>query len=75
LVEARQWNEMIRVDFGEFMTSASQDFKISELSQEDIGEELCAELTIEQAAAPPDDNEDEEMFQLFELMSSVKAAE
>ena len=57
------------------MTSASQDFKISELSQEDIGEELCAELTIEQAAAPPDDNEDEEMFQLFELMSSVKAAE
>ena len=65
---------MIRVDFGEFMTSASQDFKISELSQEDIGRN-SAELTIEQAAAPPDDNEDEEMFQLFELMSSVKAAE
>jgi len=66
---------MIGVDFGEFITSTSQDFKIPELSQEDIGEELCAELTIEQAAAPPDDDEDEEMFQLFELMSSDNTAE
>jgi hypothetical protein len=72
-LEARQWKEMIGMDFGEFM--ASQEFKIPELSQEDIGEELCAELTIEGAAAPPDDDEDEEMFQLFELMSSDDAAE
>jgi hypothetical protein len=55
---------MIGMGFGEFMASASQDFKIPELSQEDIGEELCAELTIEGAsAAPSDDDEDEEMFQ------------
>jgi hypothetical protein len=73
-LEARQWNEMIGMDFGEFMASASQDVKIPELSQEDIGEELCAELTIE-GAAPSDDGEDEEMFQLFELMSSDDAAE
>ena len=74
-MEARQWNEMIGMDFGEFMASASQDFKIPELSQEDIGEELCAELTIEGVATPPDDDEDEEMFQLFELMSSDNTAE
>lgn len=58
---------MMWMHFEEFMTSVSQDFKIPELSQEDIGEELCAELAIERAEAlSDDDNEDEEMFHLLE---------
>ena len=55
--------------FGDFMTSATKDFRIPELSQEDIGEKLGAELAIEWAATLADDDVEEEMFHLSEILN------